>query len=89
MTGTLMAPDRSLCTRITRTREMGEIGARAGKSVDATGSGRAKVGRDRTTGEPVPANRSRNQEVRTLMTVVAVGTAHDPKSIVPTPVATG
>ncbi len=31
----------------------------------------------------------RNQEVRTLMTVVAVGTAHNPKSIVLIPVATG
>ncbi len=31
----------------------------------------------------------RNQEVRTLMTVVAMGTAHNQKSIVPTPVATG
>ncbi len=84
MTGTLMAPDRSLCTRITRSREMGGIRAGAGKSVDAAGSGRAKVCR---VGQP--ASCSRNQEVRTLMTVVAVGTAHNPKSIVPTPVATG
>ncbi|SCD98919.1 hypothetical protein GA0115253_102603 [Streptomyces sp. Termitarium-T10T-6] len=31
----------------------------------------------------------RNQEVRTLMTVVAMGTAHNRKSIVLIPVATG
>lgn len=31
----------------------------------------------------------RNQEVRTLMTVVAMGAAHNQKSIVLTPVATG
>ncbi|MGY3678891.1 hypothetical protein ACVWXU_002514 [Streptomyces sp. TE33382] len=31
----------------------------------------------------------RNQEVRTLMTVVAMGTAHNQMSVVLTPVATG
>jgi hypothetical protein len=30
-----------------------------------------------------------NQEVRTVMTVAAMGAAHNPKSIIPTPVVAG
>ncbi|GGS62516.1 hypothetical protein GCM10010253_41490 [Streptomyces badius] len=40
--------------------------------------------------KPVPGTENqRNQEVRTLMTVVAMGTAHNRKSIILIPVATG
>lgn len=43
----------------------------------------------RTADETAAPGPCVNQEVRTLMTVVAVGAAHKPKCIVPTPVAAG
>ncbi|CAH9415178.1 hypothetical protein SGL43_02190 [Streptomyces globisporus] len=56
------------------------------KSVDGAPGGRARVN---TIPPEVSSGNQRNQEVRTLMTVVAVGTAHNRKSIVLIPVATG
>ncbi len=58
------------------------------KSVDGAPRGRARV----ITVPPEAGSgtrNQRNQEVRTLMTVVAMGTAHNRKSIVLIPVATG
>ncbi len=57
------------------------------KSVDGAPGGRARVIPFR---KPVPGTENqRNQEVRTLMTVVAMGTAHNRKSIILISVATG
>lgn len=39
--------------------------------------------------EPPVSGPCLNQEVRTLMTVVAMGVAHNQKSIIPTPVVAG
>ncbi len=58
------------------------------KSVDGVPGGRARV----ITVPPEASSGTENQrkqEVRTLMTVVAMGTAHNRKSIVLIPVATG
>jgi hypothetical protein len=43
----------------------------------------------RTAGKPPVSGPCLNQEVRTLMTVVAMGAAHNQKIIVPTPVVAG
>lgn len=56
------------------------------KSVDGAPGGRARV---ITVPPEAPSGNQRNQEVRTLMTVVAMGTAHNRKNIVLIPVATG
>ena len=65
---------------------------RAGNSVDADRWPRAKVADVRTEGGEnllLCVSAVKNQEVRTLMTVVAMGAAHSQKCIIPTPVATG
>lgn len=65
---------------------------RAGNSVDAARYPGAKVVHVRAAGREPPAlcvSAVKNQEVRTLMTVVAMGAAHSQKCINPTPVATG